>query len=62
MNPSASFCKFKKNAPFLQSLVEKSDLFCLFLSMFTTFRKAVISFIMSVSPRGTTRLPVNRFS
>jgi Zn-dependent M16 (insulinase) family peptidase len=52
-----------KNAPFLQSLVEEGDfLFSLFLSMLAKFRKAVISFVMSVCRRGTTWLPINRFS
>jgi hypothetical protein len=40
-------CKFPENAPFLQSLVG-GFLFCLFLGTFAKFRKAAVSFVMSV--------------
>ena len=36
--------------------------FCYFLGLFAKLRKAAVSFVMSVRPRGTTRLPLYGFS
>jgi len=33
-----------------------------FLGAFATLRKTTVSFVMSVGPHGTTRLPLDRFS
>jgi hypothetical protein len=35
---------------------------CIFLGAFAKFRKATISFVMSVCPHGTTRFPMDGFS
>jgi hypothetical protein len=60
MNPPASFCKFKENATLLQSLVEKGDLFILFI--FEHVRKIFEKWLLALScPRGTTRLPLDGF-